>query len=89
MRSGKDKIGIIPVFVSHMGCPNDCAFCNQRKITGIQDAILPDALYDYAMAYQKTMKRDQIELAFFGGSFTGIEVETQKAYLSVAQKLKS
>ena len=25
---------IIPVFVPHLGCPNDCVFCNQRKISG-------------------------------------------------------
>ena len=25
---------IIPVFVPHLGCPNDCVFCNQRRISG-------------------------------------------------------
>ena len=24
---------IIPIFISHRGCPNDCVFCNQKKIT--------------------------------------------------------
>ena len=24
----------IPIFVSHKGCPNDCVFCNQKRITG-------------------------------------------------------
>ena len=27
---------IIPVFVPHLGCPNDCVFCNQRRISGAQ-----------------------------------------------------
>ena len=27
---------IIPVFVPHLGCPNDCVFCNQRRISGSQ-----------------------------------------------------
>jgi histone acetyltransferase (RNA polymerase elongator complex component) len=27
---------IIPVFVPHKGCPHDCIFCNQRKITGME-----------------------------------------------------
>ena len=24
----------IPIFIPHYGCPNDCVFCNQKKITG-------------------------------------------------------
>ena len=29
----KDNL-IIPIFVPHLGCPNDCVFCNQRSISG-------------------------------------------------------
>ena len=29
---------IIPIFVPHKGCPNDCAFCNQRTISGKENA---------------------------------------------------
>ena len=25
---------IIPIFVPHLGCPNQCTFCNQKKISG-------------------------------------------------------
>jgi len=85
----KASIGIIPVFVSHMGCPNDCTFCNQRKINGVEDAILPEALPAFVATYLESMKRDQIELAFFGGSFTGIELSRQNAYLEQAADLKS
>lgn len=85
----KASIGIIPVFVSHMGCPNDCTFCNQRKINGVEDAILPEALPAFVATYLESMKRDQIELAFFGGSFTGIELSRQNAYLQQAADLKS
>ncbi|MBR5186960.1 MAG: hypothetical protein IKW18_00695 [Clostridia bacterium] len=24
----------VPIFIPHLGCPNDCVFCNQRKISG-------------------------------------------------------
>ncbi len=27
---------IIPIFVPHEGCPHDCVFCNQDKITGVK-----------------------------------------------------
>jgi len=84
----KASIGIIPVFVSHLGCPNDCTFCNQRKINGVNEAISPELLPQFVSAYLETMKRDQIELAFFGGSFTGIEIDRQIAYLEQAAALK-
>ena len=72
-----------------MGCPNDCSFCNQRKINGVDEAVQPEALFEFVQSYLETMKRDQIELAFFGGSFTGIEVTKQIAYLEKAKELKS
>ena len=25
---------VIPVFIPHLGCPNDCIFCNQKSISG-------------------------------------------------------
>ena len=28
------KLYIIPIFVPHLGCPNNCTFCNQKKISG-------------------------------------------------------
>lgn len=76
---------IIPVFVPHEGCPNDCAFCNQRTISGKSSA--PDI-----NQAQKTIEehlssgKKAAQIAFFGGSFTGIDVKKQNEYLSLAQK---
>ena len=25
---------IVPIFVPHAGCPHDCCFCDQKKISG-------------------------------------------------------
>ena len=36
------KHAIIPIFIPHRGCPNDCVFCNQRKITAHQTPVLPE-----------------------------------------------
>ena len=32
---------IIPIFISHRGCPNDCVFCNQKKITARAGDVTP------------------------------------------------
>ena len=30
----------IPIFIPHLGCPNQCVFCNQRTISGVYDFSL-------------------------------------------------
>ena len=77
---------IIPIFIPHEGCPNDCAFCNQRTISGKSTTpSLDDARHIIEQYLEHgTKKADQI--AFFGGSFTGISVEKQKEYLSLASE---
>lgn len=79
---------IIPVFVPHLGCPHDCVFCNQRKISGQSKMVTADDVkktIDYYLDNFRT-KDNYIEVAFFGGSFTGIEPEKQEELLSVAYK---
>ncbi len=74
----------IPIFVPHKGCPFDCVFCNQRKITGSIKDIMPDDVTNTIEEYLKTLpKTDRhIEVAFFGGSFTGIPIDEQNALMS-------
>lgn len=80
----------IPVFVPHMGCPNDCSFCNQKKITGTQNTVTPKEADLQINKALKTIPKDTdcIEVGFFGGSFTGIDIELQKEFLQVAKKYK-
>ena len=77
---------IIPIFVPHLGCPNDCIFCNQRSISGQQKMITKEDIKKTIEFYLKNIKEKQakIEVAFFGGSFTGIDVEKQEEFLQVA-----
>ena len=85
------KHAIIPVFIPHMGCPNDCVFCNQRRITAHQKPVAPEDISDIVDTYMSTlsdMDMEIIELSFFGGSFTGIPMNEQSAFLAVAKEYK-
>lgn len=77
---------IIPIFVPHLGCPNDCTFCNQKKISGQTKKVTKQDVRNTIEYYLKNFKKDDnyIEVAFFGGSFTGIDQKIQEELLSVA-----
>lgn len=77
---------IIPIFVPHLGCPNDCIFCNQKSISGQKEQMTKDKAKKIIEDYLKSIKAEdaQIEIAFFGGSFTAIGKEKQEELLQVA-----
>ena len=77
---------IIPIFVPHLGCPNDCIFCNQRKISGQMKNVTENDVRDTIEFYLSNFKESNahIEVAFYGGSFTGIDVELQNKLLQAA-----
>lgn len=84
----KDKQYTIPIFIPHKGCPNSCIFCNQKKISGqIKNVDLSDVdnIIKTYLSYYKDLSK-KIEIAFFGGSFTGIDINLQIDYLKVAKK---
>lgn len=82
------KIKIIPIFVPHLGCPNECVFCNQNKITGIKKLEL-EKVKETIDGYLKIFSNsNNIELAFYGGSFTAIEKKLQEELLRIALELK-
>ena len=73
---------IIPVFVPHLGCPNDCVFCNQRTISG---SLRPAGAEDVARALEEAREKTAgAELAFYGGSFTNLPEELQRSLLEAA-----
>lgn len=77
---------VIPVFVPHLGCPNDCIFCNQKSISGQKKNITKDEAKRTIEYYLDNIKEKEgkKEIAFFGGSFTGIDVKIQEELLQVA-----
>lgn len=81
------KKRIIPIFVPHRGCPHDCIFCNQKKITGVSTDVTSEDARNIIEEYLPTMPKDaSVEVAFFGGSFTAIDEKTQNELLSVAKE---
>jgi len=81
---------IIPIFVPHEGCPHDCVFCNQDSITGEDHTV--DAAYarEIIESYLKTIKTEgsTVEISFYGGTFTAINLNKQKELLAVAKEYK-
>ncbi|MCK8825729.1 elongator complex protein 3 [Fuchsiella alkaliacetigena] len=76
---------IIPIFIPHFGCPHDCIFCNQREITGVSGVSVKqvkDRIEEYLETIDHTEAK--VEIAFYGGSFTGLEIEEQNRFLEVA-----
>lgn len=73
----------IPIFVPHKGCPFDCVFCNQNRITGSIKETTPDDVTRIIEEYLSTIPREgsSVEAAFFGGSFTGIPIAEQSALM--------
>ena len=93
------KHAIIPIFIPHRGCPNDCVFCNQRKITARTDDVTPQDAAKIIETWLTTLRPSPgisaqgqypavVEAAFYGGSFTGLPIGEQSAFLAVARDYK-
>ena len=77
---------IIPIFVPHLGCPNDCVFCNQKSISGQKETMTKEKARKIIENFLAQIhdKEGEKEIAFFGGSFTAINEDTQEKLLSLA-----
>ena len=80
----------IPIFVPHEGCPFDCIFCNQRKITGRDTKATREDVFKIIEEHLETLPVGEkyVEAAFFGGSFTGISAQKQCELLGAAKEYK-
>ena len=75
----------IPIFIPHLGCPNNCVFCNQRSISGKQSFVRESVDEEIKNALSTISEECETEIAFFGGSFTGIDRELMIYLLDTAQ----
>lgn len=76
----------IPIFIPHLGCPNACVFCNQRSISGHMSFEPSSVEAEIEEALSTVGADDDCEIAFFGGSFTGIDRILMIDLLDRAQK---
>ena len=89
-----NKHRIIPIFIPHVGCPHDCVFCNQAKITGQlredYEKITGGYVLETIKSYLETIDRREttVEVSFFGGTFTAISLKKQKELLQAAHYAK-
>lgn len=75
----------IPIFIPHLGCPNQCIFCNQKYISG-NESFNEERVETEIIKILSTVDNDDTcEIAFFGGSFTGIDRELMIRLLETAQ----
>lgn len=75
----------IPIFIPHLGCPNMCVFCNQRSISGKQSFCRESVVREIDEALATIPSDCEVEIAYFGGSFTGIDRELMIYLLDVAK----
>lgn len=79
---------IIPIFIMHQGCPHRCIFCNQQKTVGpypkdVSAAFFRQTVISHLQHIKK--KPDQVQIAFYGGNFTGMEKQDQIRLLGYAK----
>ena len=76
----------IPIFIPHLGCPNQCIFCNQRYISGKLFFDEKSVEKTILQVLETVNLKDECEIAFFGGSFTGIGRDLMIRLLDIAEK---
>lgn len=75
----------IPVFIPGGACPFRCIFCDQNKITGIDNLPATEEIEKIIRQHLETIPQSntEIEVGFFGGTFTGLTAHQQQQYLKI------
>jgi histone acetyltransferase (RNA polymerase elongator complex component) len=85
-RDGKPLI--IPIFIMNRGCPQRCVFCNERVAAGNFSPKVTREFFDAEVASYLRWSKDKtrsVEIAFYGGSFTGLPEKEQEQLLAWGQ----
>jgi len=78
----------VPFFISHQGCPHTCVFCDQRIISGSSGSLpsSPEIIAKIGI-WRNSSPGCQLEVAFFGGTFTLLSRQEQQNLLAPLQPL--
>lgn len=83
---------IIPFFIQNRGCPHRCVFCNQQ-ISGNQgpadwtDESFHEKIRTFLASHTPRAKPAKgVQIAFYGGNFTGLEAAEQDRLLGLAHR---
>ena len=74
----------LSIFIPHLGCPNQCSFCDQRSISGAQQAPTAEEVANICVEFLPKENGENCEIAFFGGSFTAIDRDYMVELLETA-----
>lgn len=74
---------IIPIFLSHKGCPHQCVFCDQTAIAG--ESVSPADVPGIIEEGLKRCAPHIPQVAFYGGSFTALPEEEQNQFLDAVR----
>lgn len=83
---------VIPVFIPHLGCRHSCIYCDQKKIAGEHELPGFDTLAALTADWRagaRDIAEREVQLAFYGGSFTGLAPDVQSDLLRSAARLKA
>ena len=77
----------IPIFLPELACPYRCVYCNQFSITGLNDIVKTEDVKTIIDNHLASFKEENrfVEVAFFGGNFTGLPLQMQNDYLDAVQ----
>ncbi len=82
---------VIPLFITHRGCPHRCIFCDQHAITAIgagEPDLSPAGARESIDLWLARPRKDptrKVQVAFYGGSFTAMAPEYQRELLNAVQ----
>ncbi|MBW2501320.1 MAG: radical SAM protein [Deltaproteobacteria bacterium] len=83
---------VIPIFIAHQGCPHRCIFCDQFTISGSAGSggLSPSRLevsriIELWLDRPGRQRKSGVQVAFYGGSFTGLHRRRQEELLDAVQ----